>query len=90
MAKAKVKKGDVVIVIAGSDKGKTGKVLKVEPKHDRVTVEGVAVRKKTQRRTQANPIGGIVDVEAPIHISNVMNEERYRARIEAKKKGAAK
>jgi len=90
MAKAKIKKGDVVVVIAGSDKGKTGKVLKVEPKHNRVTVEGVAVRKKALRRTQDNPNGGITDIEAPIHISNVMNEERYRARKEAKKQGAAK
>ena len=90
MAKAKIKKGDVVVVIAGSDKGKTGKVLKVEPKHNRVTVEGVAVRKKAQRRTQDNPNGGLTDMEAPIHISNVMNEERYRARKEAKKQGAAK
>lgn len=90
MANAKVKKGDVVVVIAGSDKGKTGKVLKVEPKHDRVTVEGVALRKKAMRRTQDNPNGGIKDIEAPIHISNVMNEERYRARKEAKKQGAAK
>jgi len=88
MANAKVKKGDVVRVIAGADKGKTGKVLKVDPKHDRVTVEGVAVRKKAVRRSQANPNGGILEVEAPIHISNVMNEERYRARHEAKSKEA--
>ena len=84
MASAKVKKGDVVRVIAGADKGKTGKVLKVEPKHNRVTVEGVAIRKKAVRRSQANPNGGIQEFEAPIHISNVMNEERYRARKEAK------
>ena len=90
MASAKVKKGDVVRVIAGKDKGKTGKVLTVMPKKDRVIVEGIAVRKKAVRRSQANPNGGIIEQEAPIHISNVMNEERYRARIEAKKKGAAK
>ena len=89
MASAKVKKGDVVRVIAGADKGKTGKVLKVEPKHNRVTVEGVAVRKKAVRRSQANPNGGIQTFEAPIHISNVMNEERYRARQEAKSKKEA-
>ena len=88
MANANVKKGDVVRVIAGADKGKTGKVLKVDPKHSRVTVEGVAVRKKAVRRSQANPNGGIQEIEAPIHISNVMNEERYRARQDAKKKEA--
>lgn len=89
MAKAKVKKGDVVFVIAGSDKGKSGKVLKVDPKKSRVTVEGVAVHKKTLRRSQANPNGGIEDRESPIHISNVMNEETYRARRESKKQESA-
>ena len=90
MASAKVKKGDIVRVIAGSDKGKTGKVLTVLPKKDRVVVEGIAVRKKAVRRSQTNPKGGIIEQEASIHISNVMNDERYRARIEAKKKGADK
>lgn len=90
MAKAKIKKGDVVRVIAGSDKGKTGKVLRVFPKKDRVIVEGIAVRKKAVRRSQANPNGGIIEQEASIHISNVMNDERYRARIEAKKEAASK
>ena len=85
MASAKVKKGDIVRVIAGSDKGKTGKVLTVLPKKERVIVEGIAVRKKAVRRSQNNPNGGIIEKEASIHISNVMNDERYRARIEAKK-----
>ena len=90
MAKAKIKKGDVVRVIAGSDKGKTGKVLTVLPKKERVIVEGIAVRKKAVRRSQSNPNGGIIEREAPIHISNVMNDERYRARMDAKQKGADK
>ncbi len=84
MAKAKIKKDDIVYVIAGADKGKSGKVLKVIPKKDRVIVEGVAVRKKAVRRSQKNPEGGIIDIEAPIHISNVMESERYRARREKK------
>ncbi len=84
MAKANIKKNDVVFVIAGADKGKSGKVLKGDPKKQRVTVEGVSVRKKTIRRSQAHPNGGINDVEMPIHISNVMSEERYRARRTAK------
>lgn len=84
MAKAKIKKDDIVYVIAGADKGKSGKVLKVIPKKDRVIVEGVAVRKKAVRRSQKNPEGGIIDVEASIHISNVMESERYRARHEKK------
>jgi len=91
MASAKVKKGDVVRVIAGKDKGKTGKVLTVMPKKDRVIVEGIAVRKKAVRRSQANPNGGIIEQEASIHISNVMNDEVYRAKREAREaKGAAK
>ena len=84
MAKAKIKKDDVVYVIAGADKGKSGKVLKVIPKKDRVIVEGVAVRKKAVRRSQKNPEGGIIDVEAPIHISNVMESGCYLARREKK------
>ena len=88
MAKAKIRKDDVVYVIAGADKGKSGKVLKVIPKKDRVIVEGVAVRKKAVRRSQKNPEGGIITVEAPIHISNVMESERYRARREKKQQEA--
>ena len=84
MAKETIKKNDVVFVIAGADKGKSGKVLKVDPKKQRVTVEGVSVHKKTIRRSQAHPNGGINDVEMPIHISNVMAEERYRAKHAAK------
>ena len=88
MAKAKIKKDDVVYVIAGADKGKSGKVLKVIPKKDRVIVEGVAVRKKAVRRSQKNPEGGIINVEAPIHISNVMESGRYLARREKKQQEA--
>jgi len=89
MTKAKVKKGDIVTVIAGADKGKSGKVLKVEPKKNRVTVEGVAIHAKAVRRSQTNQNGGIEKSESPIHISNVMNAERYQARLDAKKQKAA-
>ena len=84
MAKMKIKKNDTVFVIAGDDKGKSGKVLKVDPKKSRVIVEGVAIRKKTVRRSQAYPNGGILEREMPIHVSNVMAEERYQARKERK------
>ena len=90
MAKASIKKNDTVFVISGSERGKSGKVLRVDRKANRVYVQGLNMQKKTVRRSQEKPQGGIMDVEGPIHISNVMNEERYRARIEAKKKGAAK
>ena len=85
MAKMKIKKNDTVFVIAGDDKGKSGKVLKVDPKKSRVTVEGVSIRKKAMRRSAAYPNGGIMELEMPIHISNVMAEERYRAKEERKR-----
>lgn len=68
----KIKKNDNVIVIAGNEKGKTGKVLKVFPKKQRVIVEGVNIVKRHTRPSQKNPQGGILKKEAPIHISNVM------------------
>ena len=68
----RVKKGDTVVVIAGKDKGKKGTVVKVMPKANRVLVEGVNVITKHQKPTAVNPQGGIINKEAPIHISNVM------------------
>lgn len=70
--KLHVKKGDTVIVITGKDKGKKGRVLQVLPKDGKVLVEGVNLVKKHTRPSQANPQGGIVNQEAPIHSSNVM------------------
>lgn len=67
-----VKKGDTVIVIAGKDKGKKGRVLAAYPKQERVLVEGINLVKKHTRPSQKNPQGGIVTQEAPIHVSNVM------------------
>lgn len=84
MASARVKKGDVVYVITGDDKGKSGKVLKVFPKKNKVTVEGINVHKKTYRRSQTRPNGGIENIELPIDLSNVMAEARYQARKSAK------
>ena len=67
-----IKKNDKVKVIAGKDKGKEGTVEKVFPAQDRVIVKGINIVKKHQKPTNANPNGGIVEVEAPIHVSNVM------------------
>ncbi|HET7615933.1 MAG TPA: 50S ribosomal protein L24 [Bacillales bacterium] len=67
-----VKKGDKVQVISGKDKGKQGVILQALPKKERVIVEGVNIVKKHAKPSQANPQGGIVDQEAPIHVSNVM------------------
>ena len=68
---ARVKKGDRVVVTTGRDKGKTGEVLKVLPKEDRVLVQGVNLIKRHTRPTQTQQ-GGIVEREAPLHLSNVM------------------
>ncbi|MEL7482104.1 MAG: 50S ribosomal protein L24 [Pseudomonadota bacterium] len=68
---AKVKTGDRVMVISGRDKGKTGKVLRVETKTDRVVVEGINVVKRHQRPSQTDPQGGVRTFEAPIAVSNV-------------------
>ncbi|WP_338471344.1 50S ribosomal protein L24 [Niallia sp. XMNu-256] len=67
-----VKKGDKVMVISGKDKGKTGVILASYPKKDRVLVEGVNIVKKHSKPSQLNPQGGIINQEAPIHVSNVM------------------
>jgi large subunit ribosomal protein L24 len=66
-----IRKNDMVMVIAGNARGKTGKVLKVYPDRDRVIVEGVNIVKRHTRPNQKNPQGGIVQREAPIHASNV-------------------
>jgi large subunit ribosomal protein L24 len=68
----KIRKSDMVMVIAGNARGKSGKVLKVYPAKDRLIVEGVNIIKRHTRPNQKNPQGGIVQKEAPIHVSNVM------------------
>lgn len=68
----KIKKNDLVKVISGVYKGKEGKVLKVFTAKQRIIVEGVNMAKKHTRPNQKNPQGGILEQEAPIHVSNVM------------------
>jgi len=68
----KVAKNDTVLIISGNDKGKTGRVLRVFPTRRRLLVEGVNFIKRHSRPSQTNPKGGIVEKEAPIHLSNVM------------------
>ena len=67
-----VKKDDMVKIIAGKEKGKTGKVMRIFPAKGRVVVESLNVIKRHTRPTQLNPEGGIVEKEAPISVSNVM------------------
>lgn len=72
----KIKKGDNVIVIAGKDKGREGKVLAVDAKALRVTVEGINKVKKHSKPSQSAPEGGIIETEAPIALSNVMLSDK--------------
>jgi len=69
--KIRLKQGDRVRVIAGRSKGIEGRILAVYKESNRVLVEGVNIIKKAQRPTQNNPQGGIAEIEAPIHVSNV-------------------
>lgn len=68
----KIRKNDMVMVVSGNDRGKTGKVLKVFPQKYRLIVEGINMRKRHTKPSQKNPQGGIQEKEAPIHASNVM------------------
>lgn len=70
--KLRIKKGDIVQVISGNDKGTTGRVLEVYSEKMRVLVEGVSIRKKHEKPSQRNQKGGIVSKEMPVHYSNVM------------------
>ena len=82
-----VKKNDEVVVLAGSDKGKRGRIIAVIGKKQRVLVEGVSMTKKHMRKSQQHPQGQILDREGPIHVSNVMRADVYDAK--AAKRGAA-
>jgi large subunit ribosomal protein L24 len=78
MAGLRIRSGDEVVVISGKDRGKTGRVMRVDPKKSRVYVEGLNIVKRHQRPTQvqgadrAGAVGGVIEKEGPIHISNVM------------------
>ncbi|HMJ90419.1 MAG TPA: 50S ribosomal protein L24 [Candidatus Acidoferrum sp.] len=79
MQKTHVKKGDDVVVIAGSQKGKRGKVIEVSRAKQRAIVEGVAMIKRHVRKNQQNPNGAIVEREGTVHISNLMKAEVFDA-----------
>ncbi len=86
-----VKKGDTVVAIAGEDaiSGKTGKVLQVLPRKGKAIVEGYNYVRKHMRKTQDNPQGGVVEKEAPIHVSNLKKVEEGAGKA-TKKKASAK
>lgn len=74
-----VKRGDEVVVIAGSQKGKTGKVLEILPAKDRVRVEGIAMLKRHTKKSQENPNGAIVEREGSVHVSNLQKKAVFDA-----------
>ena len=85
----RIKRGDVVVVRSGDDRGKTGKVLRVVPAAEVVFVEGVNLQYKHMRRTQQNPKGGRVRREGPLHLSKVMlwsdsQKKGQRFRVESR------
>jgi len=87
MPKSHVKKGEEVVVLAGKEKGKRGKIIAVLRKKRRVIVEGVQMIKRHMRKSQEHPQGAIVEREGAIHLSNVMKADQFDARS-AKRGGA--
>jgi large subunit ribosomal protein L24 len=85
--KCHVKKGDEVVVLAGKEKGKRGKIIAVAPKKGRVIVEGLQMVKRHTRKSQQHPQGAILEREGTIHLSNVMKAADFDAR--ATKRGGA-
>ncbi len=81
-----VKRGDSVVVIAGSQKGKSGKVLEIHASKQRARVEGLAMIKKHEKKSEKNPQGAITEREGSIHISNLMLQATFDA---SKRKKAA-
>jgi len=67
----KIKKGDQVLIISGKDRGRKGKVLKSLPKEERIVIEGINLRKRHLRPKRAGEKGQIIEIPAPIHVSNV-------------------
>jgi large subunit ribosomal protein L24 len=87
MQKFHVKKGDEVVVIAGTEKGKRGKIIEVLRSKERAIVEGIKMIKRHTRKNQQNPQGAIIEREGTVHISNLMRAEKFDAR--AAKRGGA-
>lgn len=83
-----VKSGDEVVVLAGTEKGRRGKIIAVFPKSRRVIVEGVNLIKKHVRKSQQYPEGAILEREGTVHVSNVMLAERFDARAKRKQSDA--
>lgn len=81
-----IKKGDEVVVLAGAEKGKRGKIIAVSPKKNRAIVEGLKMIKRHTRKSQDHPQGAIIEREGTIHISNLMKVDRFDARAAKQEK----
>jgi large subunit ribosomal protein L24 len=91
----KIRRDDEVVVISGKDRGKTGKVLRVDPKKERVVVEGINIIKRHQRPSAMAPQAqaGVIEREGPIHISNVMlidPKTKKRTRLGVNREGGTR
>jgi large subunit ribosomal protein L24 len=89
MRKFHVKKGDEVVITAGTEKGKRGRILQVLRDKDRVIIEGARMIKRHTRKSQAHPQGAIVEREGTVHISNVVKAETFDARTGARQPATA-
>lgn len=90
MQKFHIKRGDTVVVIAGSQKGKSGKVIEVLPAKQRARVEGVAMIKRHEKKSDKNPQGAITEREGSVHVSNLMLKADFDASTKRKKAEPAK
>jgi len=89
MRKYHVKKGDVVVILAGTGRGQRGRILQIMPDKSRVIVEGAKMIKRHTKKSQTHPQGAIVEREGTVHLSNVMLADTYDARRAAKAPASA-
>ena len=90
MQKFHVKRGDQVVVIAGAQKGKSGKILEILAAKQRARVEGLAMVKKHLKKSEKNPQGAISELEGSIHLSNLMLQSNYDGSTRRPRRDAAK
>ena len=88
MQKFHIKRGDTVVVIAGSQKGKSGKVIELLPSKQRARIEGIAMIKRHEKKSEQNPQGAITEREGSVHVSNLMLKETFDASTRRKKSEA--
>ncbi len=89
MQKFHIKRGDTVVVIAGSQKGKSGKVIELLPAKQRARIEGIAMIKRHEKKSDKNPQGAITEREGSVHISNLMLKANFDASTRRKKTEAS-